>query len=136
MILEFVVIPYNSKCEEYANSLINMLNKCKNISVTLDTNYNQSVNSRQNKYKVNEKNIILVDDICIVNNEIIVKYSDKGSRAKRYNKDEFSELLLSFYSTTTDEIKDLNKDENDFDKPILDDNEKDDSTDGGGCIIM
>lgn len=103
MLLEFVVIPYNIKCEEYAKNLVSLLNKCKNISVSIDTNYDQGINHRQSKSKTDEKNLILLDEICIINDEIIVKYSDKGAKPKRYNKDDFVELLESFNDTTTDD---------------------------------
>jgi hypothetical protein len=96
MLVEFIVISYNPKCQEYTADLVTKLNRCKNISATIDTNYNQNINTRQNKYKKDEKDIILIDEICLVNNEVIVKYSDAGSRGKRYNKDEFIDLIESF----------------------------------------
>uniref|UniRef100_A0A6C0ISA4 Uncharacterized protein n=1 Tax=viral metagenome TaxID=1070528 RepID=A0A6C0ISA4_9ZZZZ len=134
MLLEFVLIPYNTKCEDYAKTLINILNKCKNVSITIDTKYELSVTNRQNKHKTSDKNFILIDEICIINNEIIVKYSDKGSRAKRYDKDDFIELLESFNTTSEKEV--------DSDEECKDerDNKNDDTyndnENNSGCLIM
>lgn len=121
--LEFIVISYNLNCEEYSQNLVSNLNKCKNICAKLDINYNQSIINRQNAYKKEEKDIIIIDNVCIVNNEVIVKYSDKGSKAKRYNKDEFIDLLESFENNLND---DNTKDTND-------ENNKDDNS---TCLIM
>jgi hypothetical protein len=117
MSLEFIVISYNSKCEEYSENIVNSLNKCKHLSAKLDTNYNQTITTRQNKYKKDKKDIIIIDEVCLVNNEVIVKYSDKGSKSKRYDKDEFIELLESFESTSeqnykTNEEKEKKEEEN------------------------
>ena len=113
MLLEFIVISYNLNCEEYSQNIVSNLNRCKNVCAKLDTNYNLSINNRQNAYKKEEKDIIIIDNVCIVNNEVIVKYSDKGSRAKRYNKDEFIDLLESFENTLNiDNTKDTNDEKN------------------------
>lgn len=124
MTLEFIVISYNSKCEEYSENIVNSLNKCKHLSAKLDINYNQIINTRQNKYKKDEKDIILIDEVCIVNNEVIVKYSDKGSKSKRYDKDEFIELLESFESTSEQNYK------------TNEEKEKKEEEDNNVCLIM
>jgi len=133
MLLEFMVISYNSKCEEYSENIVTDLNNCKNVSAKLDTNYSQSLHTRQNKYIKNNTDIILIDEVCLINNEVIVKYSDKGSRAKRYNKDEFVDLLESFENTITNNN---NSNQND----IIEKNETIDSnnnnSDENGCLIM
>lgn len=128
-----MVISYNSKCEEYSKNIISELNKCKNVSAKLDTNYSQTIYTRQSKYIKNDIDIILIDEVCLVNNEVIVKYSDKHSRAKRYDKNEFIELLESFESTITNNNKnDENDEKNKNDENII----KEENTDDNPCIIM
>jgi hypothetical protein len=133
MLLEFMVISYNSKCEEYSKSIVSNLNNCKNVSAKLDTNYSQSTYTRQSKYIKNDTDIILIDEVCLVNNEVIVKYSDKGSRAKRYDKNEFIELLESFESTISNN-NNSNKQNNIIEKNenVIDEENTDDNT----CSIM
>lgn len=132
MLLEFMVISYNSKCEEYSKNIISELNKCKNVSAKLDTNYSQTIYTRQNKYIKNEIDIILIDEVCLVNNEVIVKYSDKYSRAKRYDKNEFIELLESFESTITNNNNSNQNNTIEKNENII----NEENTDDNSCIIM
>ena len=54
------------------------------------------VNSRINKCKKNDYDIIIINQDCIETNNIIVIFSDKGSRLKSMDLEEFIELVNSF----------------------------------------
>jgi threonyl-tRNA synthetase len=120
MSLEFVIIPVTKDYENLAYELSNKMKKSANTSLNIefDTNYNLSLNTRTNKHKRDDKNIIIINDTYSEQERVVVSFSDKGSRSKTMNIEEFLELIASFdYDEKEDEnndsiIKNAN-DEND-----------------------
>jgi len=98
MSIEFVIIPVVQEFEEYAIKIKDKLtsNITINIHFQIDTSFNLNVNSRINKWKKDDYDIIIINQDCIETNNIIVIFSDKGSRLKSMDLEEFIELVNSF----------------------------------------
>jgi len=126
MSLEFVIIPVTKDYENLAYELSNKMKKSANTSLNIefDTNYNLSLNTRTNKHKRDDKNIIIINDTYSEQERVVVSFSDKGSRSKTMNIEEFLELIASF---DYDEKEDENND-----SIIKNANDENDSF----CIIM
>lgn len=127
MSLEFAIIPIT---EDYISVAYNIETKLKEIVnlemiINIDTNYKQSLNSRVNKWKKQDFDIITIDQDYKESNSIFVRLYDKGSRPQIMEIDEFIELVSSFEETPeTNNIKTSDKQTND------------DSEQDGNCIIM
>ena len=130
MSLEFAIIPITSTFLSAAYTIQNKLkdNVKLDMSINIDTNYEQSFTSRINKWKKQEYDIITIDSDYDESNSIVVRFSDKGSRAQIMEIEEFIDLVSSFedetnhnnYQTKNTNTNNSNKDE-----------EQD-----GGCTIM
>jgi len=98
MSIEFVIIPVLKEFEEYAINLKDKLTSSIKINThfQIDTNFEENMNSRINKWKKDDYDIILINQDCIETNKIIVRFSDKGSRFKSMDLEEFIELVNSF----------------------------------------
>lgn len=126
MSIEFIIIPVTTDLEECAIKIKDKLkNNIKiNINFLIDTSFNVNINSRINKWKKDDYDIIIINQDCIETNNIIVRFSDKGSRLKNMELEEFIELVNSF----EDEVED--EEDND-----IDDANKNESNDDSNCII-
>ena len=124
MSIEFIIIPVTQELEEYAIKIKDKLtlNIRNQTDFQIDTYFNENINSRINKWKKDDYDIIIINQDCIETNSIIVRFSDKGSRLKNMELDDFIELVNSF------EDPDQNTD--DSNKNDSDDN------DDSNCIIM
>jgi len=117
MSLEFVVIPSNKIYEDNANDVIAMMrhNIKHNMVIETDKNYDDSLNSRINKWKRKEYDVIIIDEDYPETGYIKVRFCDKGSRPEKMTLLEFIDIVSSF---------------EDEDNKLYDENEEED-----GCII-
>lgn len=122
MSIEFIIIPVTKELEECAIKIKDKLtNNIKiNIHFQIDTSFNVNITSRINKWKKDDYDIIIINQDCIETNNIIVRFSDKGSRLKNMELEEFIELVNSF------EDEEDEKDDKD---------EEDDNKNESNCII-
>lgn len=98
MSLEFAIIPVTDEFLSAASTIQTKLkyNVNVNIIINIDTNYEQSLTSRINNWKKIGYDIITIDAEYYESNSIIVRFSDKGSRAQLMEVDEFIDLVSSF----------------------------------------
>ena len=98
MSLEFVIIPISKRIEQNAYDIKSKLvNSSKlSVNVEIDLNYELSTNNKLMKWKKKDYNIIIVDEDFIETNTIVVRFSDKGSKPKLINLDDFIDLVSSF----------------------------------------
>jgi len=146
MSLEFVIIPMTKNFENVAFDIKNKLNNSVKLSVTIeiDTNYNNSLQNRITKWKKQEYDIITIDQDFIETNSIVIRFSDKGSKAKTMELEEFIELVSSFEedennNSGIDENKnnDTNNNTNDDTNNNTNDDTNDDTNNSNsGCIII
>jgi threonyl-tRNA synthetase len=129
MSIEFVIIPILREFEEYAIKIKDKLtsNITINIHFQIDTNFHVNINSRINKWKKEDFEIIIINQDCIETNKIMVRFSEKGSRLKNIDIADFIELVNSF----EDEDEDEDENENDH----FDDSNYEHSYESN-CIIM
>lgn len=127
MSLEFAIIPIT---DTFLSAAYNIQTKLKEnikleMSITIDTNYEQSFISRINKWKKQDYDIITIDSDFDESNSIVVRFSDKGSRAQSMEVEEFIDLVASFEDETNhnDSITNTDKPDRDGDQD-------------GGCTIM
>ena len=125
MSLEFVIIPVTHHFENVAHDIKEKLQSSVKLSILIeiDSNYNSSLTSRISKWRKNIYDIITIDQDFIETNNIIVRFSDKGSKATVMQLEEFIDLVSSFEE---DEIKTNNE---------IDKNNENDN-DGFNCFIM
>ena len=131
MSLEFAIIPSTSI---FITAAYNIETKLKEnvkleMSINIDTNYEQSFISRINKWKKQGFDIITIDNDYDVSKTIVVRFSDKGSRAQSMEVDEFIDLVSSFEDDTPNSVNNNDSTEN---KNTNTENSDQD----GGCIIM
>jgi hypothetical protein len=126
MVLEFVIVPYATKYEDYANDIEAMMRHNINagIVVDFDKNYDESLSSRINKWKKKEYHIITVDEEYAENSYIKVRFYDKGSKTEKMTLLDFIDLVSSFEDDDETKNKSDIKDKSDDDNGPL------------NCIIM
>jgi hypothetical protein len=124
MSIEFAIIPVVQQFEEQAYVIKNKIQSAVklNTSIEVDTEYSSPLTSRISIWKKKEYDIITIDQDFIENNSIVVRFSDKGSRPKTMELEEFIDLVVSF--------------EDDEDPQPKDESTNDDNNDVGGCTIM
>jgi len=122
MSLDFAIIPitstFLSPAEDIKQKLQNKITLQMNI--VIDTNYDTPFNTRINKWKKQEYDIITIDKDYDESHSIVVRFSDKGSRAQSMEIDEFIDLVASY---------------EDEEEKQQDPESADDKQDGG-CFIM
>jgi|694.fasta_scaffold76586_2 hypothetical protein len=102
--LKFFIIPTKNTYEEYSEEIVSKIKDVDNCSADLDTNYNDAMNSRVNKYKKNNKNIITIGLSEVEHNTIMIHFN--GVRPKTMELDEFIALLESYDEDDNDEDED------------------------------
>ena len=98
MSLEFAIIPVTS---DFISTAYDIQSKLKDniklsLTINIDTNYDTPLSTRINKWKKQEYDIITIDQDYNETNSIVVRFSDKGSRAQPMEVDEFIDLVASF----------------------------------------
>lgn len=97
MSLEFVIIPFNSTFEDTAFTVKSQIeDKLSSVKISVDTNYSKSYNSRQQKWKQEDCNIIIVNQDYFDHNYIFVTISETGTRQERMTIEEFIDLVSNF----------------------------------------
>ena len=104
--LKFVVIPSKNDYEEYSENVVSRIKNVNDCSAELDTNYRESLKTRIDKYKKNNKNIITIGLSEIEHDTIMIHFN--GSRPKTMECDEFITLLESY---DEDEDEDVSGDD-------------------------
>ena len=96
MSIDFVIIPASKELEEYAYKVKNKLEDCIFFvtNFQIDTNFNLNLNSRINKWKKDDFDIIVITPEFIENNNIIVRFSDKGTRLKTMDLQDFFGIFI------------------------------------------
>ena len=122
MSLEFVIIPSKKSYEDNADDVEAMMrhNIKHSMVIDFDKNYDDSLNSRINKWKRKEYDIIIVDEEYAQTNYIKVKFNDKGARMESMTLLDFIDLVSSFEDDDEDK-----KDEKSYDE-----------NQDGGCTVM
>jgi len=92
--LKFVIIPTKNIYEEYSEEIVSKIKNVDDCSADLDVNYTDTMNSRVNKYKKNNKNIITIGLSEVEHNTIMIHFN--GVRPKTMELDEFIALLESY----------------------------------------
>lgn len=93
-ILKFIVIPTKNTYEEYSEEIVSKIKEVNNCNAELDRHYNETLNTRVNKYKKNNKNIITIGLSEVEHDTIMIHFN--GSRPKTMECNEFIELLKSY----------------------------------------
>ena len=141
MSLEFVIIPITSTFIASAKDIQYKLENAivTKLNIQFDTNYDATINTRINKWKKEEVNIIVIDDTFDGTNNITIRFSDKRSIPEVMDVDEFIELMSSFEDKEQHDTTDkFSEDENVEDENVEDENVDDENVDNviGNCIIM
>lgn len=92
--LKFTVIPTKNTYEEYSEEIVSQIKNVENCDAILDVTYGDTLNSRVNKYKKNNKNIITIGLSEVEHNTIMIHFN--GVRPKTMELDEFIALLESY----------------------------------------
>ena len=105
MSLEFVIIPLSPNFEQSAYDIKTKLISYSKLPVTVDfdLDYNLTPATKIMKWKKKDYDIITIDQDFLETNSVIVRFSDKGSKPKPMELDEFLDLVASFEHD--DEIK-------------------------------
>jgi hypothetical protein len=112
MSLDFVIIPFNSTFEESSLTIITQIqDSIEHISLSLDTDYSKSYNSRKNKWKQDDYNIIMINQDFIESGYINVTIS--GNQEKM-SVQEFIDLVSNFEHTEDDDEDSDKTDEEDY----------------------
>jgi len=129
MSIEFAIIPITDTVLSAAYTIQSKLkdNVKLEISITIDTNYEQSFISRINKWKKQGYNIITIYSDFDKSNSIGVIFSDKGTRAQSMEVEEFIDLVASFEDESN---------HNNSNETQNQDTNTDNSHQDGGCTIM
>ena len=135
MFLEFVIIPFLPSLLQYAHEIEHKLKQINNMNfdIEIDTNYNESYNSRINKWKKKDYDIIIINEDFTETNYIHVKFCEKKSKTSVMLIDEFIELISSF-----EEIPEHKEDINTNEKINSENNNKESSNNEeqtSGCIV-
>ena len=117
MSLEFVIIPSKKNHEDGADDIVAMMrHNIKHImNIEFDKNYDDSLNSRINKWKRKDFHVITVDEEYAENSYIKVRFYDKGSKPEKMTLLDFIDIVSSFED---------------------DDDKKETADDETSCIIM
>lgn len=102
--LKFIVIPTKNTYEEYSEEIVSKINDINNCHAELDTNYNEILNAKINKYKKNNKNIITIGLSEVEHNTMMIHFN--GVRPKTMEYDEFMALLESYDEDEDDDDED------------------------------
>lgn len=123
MSLDFAIIPVSSNFVTAANYLQTKLkdNIKLEMTIIIDTNYEIPFNNRINKWKKQQYDTITINDYYDKCNSIVVRFSNKGSRAQSMHIDEFIDLINSY---DDNEQNDSNTD-----------NTNTETNEEGGCIL-
>lgn len=120
MSLNFSIIPITL---DYITDAYNIQQKLtervKKINIVIDTNYNTGLNTRINKWKKKEYNIITVDQDYAESKSVVVRFSDKGSRPQSMDVDEFIELVVSFKDDEEEEKEEEKEKEKVNEKDVI-----------------
>jgi hypothetical protein len=92
--LKFVVIPTKNTYEEYSEEIVSKIKDVNNCNAELDKNYNETLNTRVNKYKKNNKNVITIGLSEVEHDTIMIHFN--GARPKTMECEEFIALLESY----------------------------------------
>lgn len=133
MAFEFVIIPSKKNYEDNANDVEAMMRHNINHSMVIefDKNYDNSLNSRINKWKRKEYDIIIVDEEYEETNCIKVKFNDNDMKTETMTLLDFIDLVISF-----EENDEKNEhDEKHNDEKHNDEKHNDENQDGG-CTLM
>ena len=125
MSLEFVIIPSNKIYEDNADDIEAMMrhNIKHSMVIEIDKNYDDSLNSRINKWKKKEYHVINVNEEYSETTYITIRFYDKSSKLERMTLLDFIDIVSSF----EDEEEKHNTNNNSDD---TNDEEE------GGCTIM
>jgi threonyl-tRNA synthetase len=98
MSLEFVIITASEDLETVAFDIKSKLTSCSKLPVTVDFDFDYTVSSVNKilKWKKKDYDIIVINEDFPETNRIIVRFSDKGSKQKTMEIDEFIDLVASF----------------------------------------
>jgi threonyl-tRNA synthetase len=98
MSLEFVIITASEDLETVAFDIKSKLTSSSKLPVTVDFDFDYTVSSVNKilKWKKKDYDIIVINEDFPETNRIIVRFSDKGSKQKTMEIDEFIDLVASF----------------------------------------
>jgi hypothetical protein len=98
MSLDFAIIPITNLSLSNAYDIqAKLTNGVKlQLNIMIDQNYDISTNSRVNSWKKKGYDIITVDNDYQESHSIVVRFSDKGSKAEVMEINEFVELVASY----------------------------------------
>jgi hypothetical protein len=114
--LKFIVIPTKNNYEEYSEEIISKIKDVENCNAELDKNYNDTMNTRVNKYKKNNKNIITIGLSEVEHNTIMIHFN--GVRPKTMELDEFIALLESYEEEDDEDDDDSSSSESSQDEDV------------------
>jgi hypothetical protein len=128
MSLEFVIIPSKQSYEDHADDVKAMMrhNIKQSMIIDFDKSYDDSLNSRINKWRRKEYDIIIVDEEYPDTNCIKVKFNDKGTRIETMTLLNFIDLVSSFENNEEQEQEEEEEEEE----------EQEEANQNGGCSFM
>ena len=112
MSIDFVIIPATKDLTEHANIIKSKLEDVVflNSNFQIDYNFNYTINSRIDKWRKDDFDIIIITPEFIESNTIIVRFSDKGTKPKTMDFQEFIDLVSSFeFNSDEDDEEPFNK---------------------------
>ena len=116
--LNFVVIPTKNIYEDYSKDLVAKIKNVDNCLSDLDRNYGDTLNSRINRYKKINKNIITIGLSEVEHDTLMIHFN--GARPKTMEMDDFIALLES-YGNINDESDTENSSDSDTSSTSTDD---------------
>ena len=121
MSLEFAIIPITDTFLSAAYTIQSKLkdNVKLEMSITIDTNYEQSFFSRINKWKKQGYNVVTIDSDFDESNSIVVRIFGKGTRAQSMEVEEFIDLVASFEDEPNNNNSNLDSSNNDNNSCII-----------------
>ena len=109
---DFVIIQTSDNCTEQVVTIYQKIKQIdRGIPILIDTNYKQSINTKMNKYKKNEKDIIIVNLQNIQKNLLDICLFDNDWKNEKMNVVDFLELLQK----KCDSDSDIDSDDSDID---------------------
>jgi hypothetical protein len=149
MSIELAIIPLWADCYWKAINIQSKLEKAANLkmNITIDTNYNSPLTYRINKWIKLKYNIVTVKGIDDFDEQFLLKvlFSEKDSNQivmeedelQSMEVDEFIDLVASFEHDDASEDDDDDDDETNTEtEKNIDNSDKQDDNQEGGCVIM
>lgn len=107
MSLTFSIIPFERKHNSFALELESKIrnNIVSYVDINIDTDYDTAFSLRLRKWRLQEYNVIMIDDDYEEKQTIMIRYCDRFNNPETINIEDFIELISCFEMEEGDDKK-------------------------------